>query len=136
MLSSIKIPSFIHESNVSLIDIASVLGVNLGCAVDDIASNINLIRDLEMARINLFLKEGTNSEGQHCLDSFENSNPDLNVFSDDLDSETNDEDFKEIEHVLKQIQSSARKMKQRKGNLEIFKVTPKVVRKRKKKTKD
>lgn len=51
------IHSFLHDSNVDLVNIASLLGVNLGCAIGGIDSNLQLIRELEHARINMFIKE-------------------------------------------------------------------------------
>ena len=130
-----QIPPFIHDSNLSLVHMASILGVNLGCAVDDVESNVHLIKELDLARINLFMKEGQNSDCHFDDVSNREINPVILELNDSKNSGEEVDDFEEIEFMLKQIQSSARKMKQKKGNLEIFKVTPKL-KKRKKKPKE
>lgn len=54
---NMEIPSVVNSSNISLGQISSVLGVNLGCSLETIDQNIELIKNLEQARINLFIEE-------------------------------------------------------------------------------
>lgn len=55
---------------------------------------------------------------------FDDNNLD-NVWSDEDSSDNDCTNLDEIDFLLKQVQSSMKKSRQKKGNLEIFKVTPK-----------
>ncbi len=124
-----QIPSFIHDSNIDLVNIASLLGVNLGCALDEIDANLNLVKDLELARINLFVKEHdmlnmSDGESKSGVDF-----PDEKFLSEMYSSEENISDSEEFDKLLKNLTGSGSKKKSKRGNLEIVKVTPRLKRK-------
>ena len=119
------VPSIVNESNVSLINMANILGVSLGCANEDVESNLDLIKNLGYARINLFMKEGEADKNSEIRKKEMEGMFTDQEWSDDDSSENDNSTLDEIEHMLKQVQSSMKKSNQRRGNLEIFKVTPK-----------
>uniref|UniRef100_I1P7K3 Uncharacterized protein n=1 Tax=Oryza glaberrima TaxID=4538 RepID=I1P7K3_ORYGL len=115
--------------------------INKDCALEAVDTNLNLIKNLELARINLFLKEKLNtSQKGECENVGENlSDIDINI-DEVLHSDDCMSDFDYAENMLRLSQSNLSGKKRRKnnrGNLEIFKVTPKCSGKNeKKKTKN
>lgn len=49
--------SFLSNDNVSLFQVASTIGINLGVAIDMVDHNIGLLKDLEQARIDLYSQQ-------------------------------------------------------------------------------
>lgn len=110
-------------------DMASILGVNLGCAIDNIDSNLSLIKDLECARISLFLKEQEVMKNKNCESKTEIEFLVENLLDELCSSEGYDSDLEHINFLLKGSHFSGSKHKSKRENLEIFKVTPKMSRK-------
>lgn len=105
-------------------NIANLLGVSLGCALVDVDSNLHLIKDMENARVNLFMK---NQEA--ILDKTQESKsgdfPELSGLGELYSSEDDvDSELDEIENLIKNIHTSSGKGKRMKGNLDTVKVTP------------
>ncbi|KAF0929680.1 hypothetical protein E2562_023028 [Oryza meyeriana var. granulata] len=120
------IPSFIHDSNASLAHLASVIGIELGCEVDSVDSNLNLIKSLEHARLNLFLKEQSKTDPLEIIPD----KKDFNALCDSLqefisEDECSDKELEDKLFAKFQISSAGKLRHKKKGNLEIFKVTPK-----------
>lgn len=111
-------------------DMASILGVNLGCAIDNIDLNLSLIKDLECARISLFLKEQEVMKNKNCESKTEIEFPVENLLDELCSSEGYDSDLEHIDSLLKGSHFSGSKHKSKRGNLDIFKVTPKMSRKK------
>lgn len=124
------IPSIVNEPNVSLLSMASLIGVNLECAIESVDSNLNLIKDLENARINLFLKEKEGESKHSCESKSGDMIPEIPALDDIFFSEDDDSELDKIDFYMKQTRSSLGKKKHHKGNLEIFKVTPKLPKKK------
>lgn len=79
---------------------ANILGVSLGCAIEDVESNLNLIKNLESARINLFMKEGeADKNAELKKKEMEGMSTDQEWSNDSSDNSTLDE----IEQMLKQV---------------------------------
>lgn len=115
-----------HDKIISLANLASLIGVSLGCSIDAVDSNIKLINDLEEARVNLFLKKNNKKlvitaalkikkgDGSEIDDVFKILNE---SDSDDMWS-----DFDFAETFLSQSHKGKRRAAR--GNLAIVKVTP------------
>lgn len=114
-----QVPTFVNDSNIDLVNMASLLGVSLGCALEDIDSNIHLLKNLESARINLFLKE---QEGSRSVDGM----PDEQILSELYSSEENESDIDDLDGLMKSLKISGSRQKAKRGTLEMVKVTPKL----------
>lgn len=121
-----QVPTFVNDSNIDLVNMASLLGVSLGCALEDIDSNIHLLKNLESARINLFLKE---QEGSRSVDGERKSGddmPDEQILSELYSSEENESDIDDLDGLMKSLKISGSRQKAKRGILEMVKVTPKL----------
>lgn len=121
-----QVPTFVNDSNIDLVNMASLLGVSLGCALEDIDSNIHLLKNLESARINLFLKE---QEGSRSVDGERKSGddmPDEQILSELYSSEENESDIDDLDGLMKSLKISGSRQKAKRGILDMVKVTPKL----------
>ncbi|EAZ10979.1 hypothetical protein OsJ_00822 [Oryza sativa Japonica Group] len=92
--------------------------INKGCALEAVDTNLNLIKNLELARINLFLKEKlkTSQKGE-CENVGENlSDIDINI-DEVLHSDDCMSDFDYAENMLRLSQSNSSGKKRRKNNI-------------------
>lgn len=126
---NIHIPSFISESNISLVQMAQVIGVDLGCSIDAIDANTQVLRDLEVARINLYKKTMREKENNgELLQKTGQLDPEVTLDVEETDEE-NDLDFDLAEILMNHLKTPrSGKKKGRKGNLKICKGTPKINR--------
>lgn len=123
------IPCSIDDSNVSLLDLANLIGVSLGCSIEAVDTNMKLINDLEEARVKLFLKEQQKVGKDEPIENKkgdDNFQDDLFNFLDETDCESNNSELDWAESLLLHSQSGGGKKKNKKGNLAIVKVTPRV----------
>lgn len=114
-----------HDKNISLANLASLIGVSLGCSIDAVDSNIKLINDLEEARVNLFLKEQQKTGDNGSLENKKGDGSEIDdVFKILNESDSDDmwSDFDFTETFLSQSHKGKRRADR--GNLAIVKVTP------------
>lgn len=114
-----------HDKNISLANLASLIGVSLGCSIDAVDSNIKLINDLEEARVNLFLKEQQKTGDNGSLENKKGDGSEIDdVFKILNESDSDDmwSDFDFAETFLSQSHKGKRRVDR--GNLAIVKVTP------------
>lgn len=118
-------PIVLPSSNSSLSEIASVLGVNLRCALDMVDSNLDLIKDLEQARVVLFLQGQIKQKANTCEYKTGYEGPD-SVALIELNSDSDDPlmDLEEVCLNKFQMASSGKKINKSKGSPRIFLVKP------------
>ena len=106
--------STLFDEKNSLYDMASKVGIDLGCALDMVAQNLDLISNMEQARRDIYLQNSINKNREEKKDDSPSLIDIEDVELEDLYSEgDNTEDDIEKDHYdkLKKIFSSNRKMR-------------------------
>ncbi len=80
-----------------------MLGVNLGCALDDVESNLQLIKDLKNARINLILKEQDSIASKHRGNKLVDDFPKISLLTEFFSLDDNNSGRDEIDLILENI---------------------------------
>jgi hypothetical protein len=121
------IPSYLDVKNPSLAQTDLLVGIDLGVSMENINENVEVAKDLEMASLNLFLRNSLS-------DNRDNQNMDPPPIGDagflndsDFSNSDNDAEDDLVDRCLEKFQNSlsARKMKH-KGSPDNVCVKPKV----------
>lgn len=68
----VTLPTVLNSSNQDLVHIASGVGVNLGLQIDMVEHSINLIKNVEKARVNLWLANNSNNQDKTPIKDHKN----------------------------------------------------------------
>lgn len=117
-------PSIINSSNESLFQIASSLGISLGCSLDMAKGNLDLLRLQEQARVNLLLKSRKNKGQMTAETSTNQEDSEFVVFQESLSYE-DVEDNEVVESNLNLVQLASVGRKKKKGGYpDLYSVKP------------